>query len=232
MEAGSRDPGRRRTLYGRRHGKTLRPGRRQLLDEMLPRLSITLPEQGLLDPQTLFPQNPTQIWLEIGFGNGEHMAELAAKHPEVGYIGCEPFVNGLSAGLKELAARNVNNVRLLGEDARELLDCLKPASIDRVYLLFPDPWPKLRHHRRRFLSLEMLSILAQALRPGGLLYVASDHRELARWMLLNILRHGAYRWLAECADDWRIRPEDEPMTRYEGKALSRGEMCHYFRFQR
>lgn len=229
--SGTGGPGRRR-LYGRRQGHRLRPARRALLADMLDAVRIRLPKEGPLDPAMLFPGGRRPIWLEIGFGSGEHMAELAERHPEVGFVGCEPFVNGVSAALREIADRNLGNVRIFDDDARLLLDRLPEGSLERVYLLFPDPWPKKRHHRRRFLDAGNLRLLAGLLRPGGLLQVATDHMECGRWMLANALREPAFEWLAESAADWKERPAGEPPTRYEGKALSRGSPCHYFRFRR
>ncbi|MCW5732316.1 MAG: tRNA (guanosine(46)-N7)-methyltransferase TrmB [Alphaproteobacteria bacterium] len=199
---------------------------------MLERVRIVLPEAGALDPAALFPTPPREVWLEIGFGSGEHMAELAAAHPDVGFIGCEPFVNGVSAALGEIARRGLANVRILDDDARLLLERLPDGALERVYLLFPDPWPKKRHHRRRFLDAANLRLIARLLRPGGLLQVATDHMECGRWMLANALREPALEWLAERAADWKARPAGEPATRYEGKALGRGSPCHYFRFRR
>lgn len=219
-------------FYGRRHGKKLRPGRQRALHELLPRLSFPLPVEGTLDPAALFDPPPRAVWLEIGFGSGEHMVGLAEIHPDVGFIGCEPFVNGVSAAARSAAEKALRNVRILDDDARKLLACLPGGALDRVYLLFPDPWPKSRHHRRRFLVPENLDRLARVLRPGGLLQVATDHMDCGRWMLANALRHGAFEWLAERPGDWRQRPPGEIETRYEAKALARGDLCHYFRFAR
>jgi len=221
-----------RRFYGRRRGKKLRAGRLLALDRGLPQFAIALPATGPLDPARLFDRPLDAIWLEIGFGGGEHMVGLAEQHPDIGFIGCEPFVNGVAAAAQATQARGLRNIRILADDARPLLALLPDRALDRVYLLFPDPWPKSRHHRRRFLGQDNLNQLARVLRPGGLLQVATDHMDCGRWMLANALRHGAFEWLAERPGDWRQRPPGEIETRYEAKALARGDLCHYFRFAR
>src|SRR5262249_9683178 len=134
-----------RRFYGRRKGRPLRKGQQHLIDTLLPRVALALPETGTLDPRALFPGRPEQIWLEIGFGGGEHLAEQARAHPEIGLIGCEVFLNGIATLLTQVASLGLGNVRVYPDDARDLLDALPPASLDRVFLLFPDPWPKRRH---------------------------------------------------------------------------------------
>src|SRR5690242_20203641 len=145
-----------RTVYGRRRGRKLRQGQQALWDGLLPRLAIALPAAGELDPAALFPRRPAEIWLEIGFGGGEHLAAQAAAHPEIGIIGSEVFENGVAKLLGEVDRLGLDNVRFFVEDARLLVPRLAEASLGRVFVLFPDPWPKLRHHKRRIVAAPLL----------------------------------------------------------------------------
>ena len=172
-----------------------------------------------LDPAGLFPREMRAFWLEIGFGAGEHLAWQGARHPDIGLIGCEPFVNGVSSLLKRIDEGGLDNIRIHPDDARPLIESLPEASIARCFLLFPDPWPKARHHRRRFVRLETLDSLARILTDGAEFRIASDDSGLVDWMLYQLRRHPAFRWSATRAQDWRTRPEDWPPTRYEAKAL-------------
>jgi tRNA (guanine-N7-)-methyltransferase len=219
MTAGS-PPERKRTLYGRRQGRKLRPGRAALLDEMLPRLSVPLPAEGAaLDWRGLFPRPVEDLWLEVGFGAGEHLAWQAARHRHVGLIGCEPFVNGITTLLRAVEDMGLDNVRVHAEDARQVIDALPDASLGRCFVLFPDPWPKKRHHKRRFIRPETLDALARKMKNGAELRLASDNQPLVDWMLWHVRAHGAFEWMARGPRDWRERPEDWPPTRYEAKQL-------------
>ncbi|HYM30662.1 MAG TPA: tRNA (guanine(46)-N(7))-methyltransferase TrmB [Candidatus Cybelea sp.] len=222
----------RRILYGRRTGHRLRAGRRDALANLLPAYAIDLPESGTLDPAILFPRSCTEYWLEVGFGSGEHVIAQAKANPAVGIIGCEPFINGVSMLLRHLDLERLENVRVHAEDARAVIDVLPPASLSRVHVLFPDPWPKRRHHRRRFIGKPTLDALSRVMRPGAELRIATDHMECARWMLWHGLSHPAFDWLAEGPADWLTRNECESPTRYETKALAAGARCLYFRFRR
>lgn len=221
----------RRVLYGRRLSRPLRAGRKKLLDSVLPALSVDLSHSSL-DDRTLFDRPVPDIWLEIGFGGGEHLAAQARAHPEIGFIGCEPFLNGISRLLSEIERENIENIRLHAGDARDAIDALPAASVGRVFLLFPDPWPKARHHRRRFVSRENLDALAGIMRDGAILRMASDHMGYIRWMLFHTIAHPAFEWLAREPEDWRTRPDDWPETRYEAKARSQGNACVYLAFRR
>lgn len=223
---------RRRILYGRRGGHRLRATRQAALDDLLPRLALPPFNGAPLELAELFQQPMRAYWLEVGFGNGEHLADQAAKHPDVGCIGCEPFINGVSMLLRHVGERGLDNVRVHADDARPLIEALPDGALERVYLLFPDPWPKSRHHRRRFISRETLDALARVMRAGAELRIATDHMECGRWMLWHVLQHAAFQWLAERPADWRERPGDETPTRYEQKALAAGQPCLYFRFRR
>jgi len=223
----------RRTLHGRRQGRPLRAGRQRLLRDLLPSIRVDLPQTGgTLDPVALFARRPTAIWLEIGFGSGEHLAWQAERNPNVGFLGAEYFVNGVAALLRQIQDRGLDNVRLLQGDARALLDALPAACLQRVFVLFPDPWPKARHHKRRIIQGASLTRLATLMSDGAELRVATDDPSYQRWILERATSHPAFAWLAEGPQDWRRRPDDWPPTRYERKALADGGRPAYFRFRR
>ncbi|MGP1394066.1 MAG: tRNA (guanosine(46)-N7)-methyltransferase TrmB [Inquilinaceae bacterium] len=233
MTAGGSPPSERRTLYGRRRGRKLRPGRVDLLDRTLPALAVPLPEPpAMLDPADLFPKAPRAVWLEIGFGGGEHLAAQAERHPDVGIIGCEPFINGVASLLRDIDRRGLTNIRIHPGDARPVVDALPDAAIDRCFVLFPDPWPKVRHHKRRLINADSLTALARVLSDGAELRLASDDPGLVDWMLAETRRHGAFAWTAGGPQDWRRRPDDWPATRYEAKALAAGRTPAYLTFLR
>jgi tRNA (guanine-N7-)-methyltransferase len=222
----------RRKFYGRRKGRQLRQGQQALIDDLLPRLTIPLPKSGLLDPATLFANAPRQIWLEIGFGGGEHLAQQAKANPEIGFIGCEVFENGVASMLAHIRDEELANIRLHPEDARDLLAVLPPRSISRLFLLFPDPWPKKRHAGRRFINQANLDLLATLLVDGAEFRVGSDDPGYIAWALAHVTAHPAFQWLAQSPADWSRRPEDWPETRYERKALKASRKPAYFRFRR
>jgi tRNA (guanine-N7-)-methyltransferase len=219
-------------FYGRRKGRPLRKGRQFLFDELLPRIAIPLSEAGALDPATLFAARKRAVWLEIGFGGGEHLAHQAANHPDIGFLGCEVFEAGIAAGLAHIAERKLENVRLHPEDARLLLAALRPRSLERVFLLFPDPWPKRRYAKRRFVNRGNLDRLAELMVPGGELRIASDDPVYIEWTLQHVPVHPEFQWLAQSPLDWRERYADAIETRYEKKAREAGRMPHFFRFRR
>jgi tRNA (guanine-N7-)-methyltransferase len=218
-------------FYGRRKGKPLKATRLNLLESLLPQLAIPTPTAPL-DPATLFATPRRAIWLEIGFGGGEHLAAQAAANPDVGLIGSEVFLNGIGGALKELTARSVTNVRLFPEDVRFLLPHLPTASLERIFLMFPDPWPKTRHAKRRFIGPAMLPELARLLADGGELRVASDHPVYISWTLQHAPVDPAFRWKVTGPDDWRQRPADGFPTRYEEKAIAAGRPPAYLTFVR
>ena len=202
--------------FGRVKGRPLRAGRASLLDADLPRLALDL--SGPVEPQAIRP-GATQLWVELGFGGGEHLAAQAAAHPEALLLGAEPFVNGVASALRHLLDHGVDNVRLHPGDGRELLAALPDASVGRVYILFPDPWPKQRHHKRRLINPETLAELARVMRPGAVLRFASDVNDYVDWTLARVLASPDFAWTAERADDWRRPPGDHVTTRYEQKRL-------------
>lgn len=223
----------RRKVFGRRSGHKLRARQSEILETGLNRLSVAVPPAGTgLDPRSLFARPVADVWFEIGFGGGEHLAAQAEANPDVGFIGAEPFVNGMASLLRHVDERGLDNVRVLADDARLLLAALPEASLGRVFLLFPDPWPKSRHHKRRFVQTETLDLIARALRPGGEFRVASDIMGYIEWTLAVIRPHEAFEWTAERPDDWRVRPDDWPPTRYEAKAVAAGRKPAYLRFRR
>jgi tRNA (guanine-N7-)-methyltransferase len=225
-------PSSARRVYGRRRGRPLRQGRRLLAETLLPRIAIELPEAGQFDPSTLFAKPPPPVWLEIGFGAGEHLARQAAQHRAIGFIGCEVFENGIARLLGEIASSDFGNVRIFADDARLLLDRLSPASIGRVFILFPDPWPKQRHYKRRLVARATLDRLAIVMQPGAELRLATDDRDYLVWMLEHVTAHPDFTWLARTPADWRERPPDWPPTRYEEKARTAGRTPVFLRFVR
>ncbi|MBI1209214.1 MAG: tRNA (guanosine(46)-N7)-methyltransferase TrmB [Azospirillum sp.] len=226
-------PDRDERYHGRRRGRPLRKLRTALLETLLPRLAVDRPAPGSrLDPASLFPHPVAEVWLEIGFGGGEHLAAQAAAHPAIGFVGCEPFLNGIAGLLTHIDSRNLANVRIYPDDARPLLDALPDASIGRCFVLFGDPWPKQRHRERRFVGPANLDRLARILKPGAELRLASDDPVLIAWMIDHAWHHPAFEWLAEGPQDWRTRPADWPPTRYEQKAITAGRRPVFLRFRR
>jgi len=219
-------------FHGRRKGRRLRPGQQRLMQEALPRLRIELPPSGArLDPVALFGPD-RELWLEIGFGSGEHLAWQAEHHPQVTIIGCEVFENGIARALGHAVERGLGNLRVFPDDARMLMDRLPDRALSKVFILFPDPWPKARHAERRFVGKANLDRLARLMPPGAELRMASDDPGQIRWMLAETIDHSAFAWLATGPQDWRQRPADWPATRYEAKALREGRKPAYFRFRR
>ncbi len=219
--------------YGRRHGHKLRRGRRGLMETVLPAVRFRpAAEGGPVDPLQAFPMPASDVWLEIGFGAGHHLEAQAAAHPDVAMIGCEPFVNGVARLLSAIDATGIGNIRIFDDDARLLLGALPDASIGRVFILFPDPWPKKRHHKRRFISTGNLDSLSRILKDGGELRFASDHMDYVRWTLDHVTRHPDFHWLARSPRDWRAPPPDWFETRYEAKARKDGLACAYLCFRR
>jgi len=219
--------GARARLHGRRKGRRLSPHRQRLLAALLPRLEVTLGDRETLDPRTLFGESPRPVWLEVGFGRGEHLAHQAGLHPELGLIGCEPYVNGVANLLALVDGQGLRNVRIFPGDARVLLDRLTEASLARVAVLFPDPWPKERHRKRRVLRPATLDVIARVLEDGGVLRFATDDGPYLTDVLASVLAHPAFDWPARSAAAWR-RPQDlGPPSRCEAKALGAGRRPVY-----
>lgn len=204
--------------FGRIKSRTLKPRQAALFDSLLPQVAIPDPTAGPLEPLALMP-GATEVWLEIGFGGGEHLAEQAARHPDALMIGCEPFLNGVGSALRHIEDRALTNVRLHAGDARDVLAALPDASLDRVMILFPDPWPKGRHHKRRLIQDETGAEIVRVLQPGGRLRFVTDWKDYADWALERLVRTPGLTWLADEAADWREPPADHVVTRYEEKKL-------------
>ena len=219
--------------HGRRRGRRLRPYRQDLIAELLPQLRVAVPAAGdLVDVASLFSRPPSQLWLEVGFGSGEHLAEQARRHPEIGFIGCEVFVNGVAALVGQIERLGLANVRIFDDDARLLLAALPEASVERAFLLFPDPWPKTRHAKRRFIGPANLATLAHILADGAELRVATDDAGYVRWTLQHVIGRPDFRWKATGPGDWRSPPEDWIETRYQRKAVAVGRRPVFLCFQR
>jgi tRNA (guanine-N7-)-methyltransferase len=205
-------PAPREKFYGRRKGKKLRDNRVRLLEDVLPRIScpVGLPIDAV---------HYKEIWLEVGFGSGEHLADQAAANPQVLIIGCEPFINGVAKLCQYVDERKLTNVRIFADDARLLMDALPAQSLHRVFVLFADPWPKSRHAERRFIGEANLDRLARLMPVGAQLRLASDHPILKRWMIGQMRQRTDFKWQLNKCHDWLHRPADWPPTRYEEKAL-------------
>jgi len=222
---------RKRILYGRRRGKALRKSQRQAVEEILPKIRVPEAENPL-DLANLFGGNQKEYWLEIGFGAGEHLAWQAENNPQVGIIGCEPFINGVSALIMKLQKSGATNVRIHNEAAELILQTIPEASLKKGFLLFADPWPKSNHHKRRFVTNENISALARILCDNAELRIATDHVDYGAWILFYMLQSKEFIWEATRPDDWRIRGSDWPQTRYEAKALREGRKSAYYKFRR
>jgi tRNA (guanine-N7-)-methyltransferase len=223
---------RRGAFFGRRKGHALRPHQALLLDTLLPRLAVALGAPAPSDLAQLFPVPVDSVQLEIGFGGGEHMIAQAEAHPRTGFIGVEPFVNGMAKALAAIDGKRLANIRLHFGDATFLLEWLPPACLARVDLIYPDPWPKRRHWKRRFVQDRSVDEIARVLRPGGELRFASDIHDYAAWTLKHVLRSPAFAWTAQRADDWRRPWPGFSGTRYEAKAKREGRVPCYLVFRR
>jgi tRNA (guanine-N7-)-methyltransferase len=222
-------PDRAGAFFGRRKGKRLRPSHDRLVQTLLPSLRVPLGEP----PATIFSgRAANETWLEIGFGGGEHLSAQAQAHPHINFIGCEPFVNGVAKLLASIEHDKLANIRIWDEDVTDLLPALPDACLDRVYILYPDPWPKRRQRKRRLVSDEMLRELARVMRPGAELRFASDIDNYIGWVLARVLRSAEFRWTATRPDDWRKPYEGWPGTRYEAKASREGRVPSYLRVLR
>ncbi len=219
--------------FGRRKGRGLTRARQALVDTVLPRLRIA--SGGADEPVDvlgLFPQPMSDLWLEVGFGAGEHLAAQAQAHPDTGFIGCEPYINGIAGLLFLIDQNGSDNIRVFDNDVRSLLPRLPEASLGRVFVLYPDPWPKKRHHQRRLIQPGTLDQLARLMKDGAELCFASDHMEYARWVLFHVTNHSSFAWTATRPSHWRQRPSCGIQTRYEAKAKAQGSACVYLNFRR
>jgi tRNA (guanine-N7-)-methyltransferase len=219
-------------FFGRRKGHRLRAGQAELIETVLPQLALDLAAPAPADLRSLFAPALDEVRLEIGFGGGEHLTAEAEAHPRIGFIGCEPFVNGMAKALAALVAKKLPNVRLHFGDATEAIAWLPPGSLGGVDLIYPDPWPKRRHWKRRFVQASRVADLARVLRPGGEFRFVTDIPDYAAWTLLRLTRSPDFDWTAERADDWRRPWPGFAGTRYEAKAVREGRVPCYLRFKR
>jgi tRNA (guanine-N7-)-methyltransferase len=222
----------RGAFFGRRKGHKLRPGQARLMAEVLPRLAVDLSQPAPDDLRKLFPEPTGDVRLEIGFGGGEHLLHEARGAPRAGFIGCEPYVNGMARALAAIEDEGLRNIRLHHGDALALIEWLPEGSLARIDVLYPDPWPKRRHWKRRFISEPRAARLARLLVPGGALRFATDVPSYAEWALWRLLRAPNLEWTAERADDWRKPWPGFPGTRYEAKAVAAGARPTYLVFRR
>ena len=206
--------------FGRNRGRSLRPHQQGLVENLLPKITVdlTAPLAGIAGP----------VALEIGFGGGEHLLAQAAHNPGTMFLGCEPFLNGVAKCLAGIEEGKLTNIRLLMDDARKLLMALPENSLDTAFILFPDPWPKLRHNKRRLINHETLGMLARAHRPGGRLLIATDHVDYSEWILEHLATTPHYRWTAERPADWLTPPADWTETKYQRKTTEQGRAPQFF----
>ena len=215
--------------FGRRRGRKFNARQQRLLDELLPELK--LPIAAPAAEANLFGTG-REVWLEIGFGGGEHLIAQAVANPHVTFIGCEPFLDGVVKVLTQIEERGLKNIRLHDDDARDVVRWLPANSISRAFVLFPDPWPKTRHRKRRLVSGPTVQLLAGVMKPGAELRVATDIGDYARTILEAIAGQSAFEWAATCAADWRVQGDDWPVTRYQQKANREGRCSYFLRFHR
>lgn len=221
----------RRYFYGRRTGHALNRRLAGLLDRLLPHLRLDL--NAPHTPQDWFaPKQYAHFALEIGFGSGEHLLAAACAHPEIGFIGCELFTNGIAKLLRGIEHHNIDNIRIYDDVAQTLLDAIAPDTLDTIFLLYPDPWPKRRHYKRRFVNSATLSQFFTRLKIGGELLIVSDNADYIAWCLMHLKAHGGFAWSAQNPHDWRTPPNEWKRTRYEMRAQNIGAISTYLHFTR
>lgn len=224
----------KKRVYGRRAGRPLNSMRRQAMEERFPKISIGLEllgEKGDAVPCSFFSSRYKEYWLEIGFGTGEHLIELVKKYPDTGFLGVEPYLNGMAAFVKD-APENQDNYRVLMDDAMLLAHSLIAKSVSRIYVLNPDPWPKTRHHKRRIINQENLTAFARILKTGGQLIMATDVDDLAEWMVTECSNHPDFNWTAERDADWKTPPDEWIETRFAAKGRRAGRKQSFLIFER
>lgn len=225
-------------FYGRRAGRQLNTARKAVMDKLYPVLAVPedqITKEADLDPSSLFKFTPDKILFEIGFGNGERLAQHCSLEPKTGFIGAEPFSNGMTALLKSIDDQGDdfnNNVRVHMDDAIPLVKSLKTDSIDTIMVLNPDPWHKTRHHKRRIINQDNLTLFARILKSGGNLIMTTDVRDLIQWMVTEAAKHPDFTWTAQSCDDWKNAPENWIQTRYETKGAKGADRMHYLHFKR
>ncbi|MBH5401313.1 tRNA (guanosine(46)-N7)-methyltransferase TrmB [Bradyrhizobium sp. CNPSo 4010] len=221
-----------RAFFGRRKGHKLRQHQAGLIEQLLPHLALDIDRKAPADARDIFDPASNDVRLEIGFGGGEHLAAEAQNFPATGFIGCEPYVNGMAKILAQIEAANIGNIRLFAGDAAELLAWLPRESLSRIDLIHPDPWPKRRHWKRRFVQDRTIAAMARVLKPNGEFRFVCDIDDYCAWTLLHLARSPDFVWLAERADDFRQPWPGYTMTRYGRKAAREGRKAAYLRFRR
>jgi tRNA (guanine-N7-)-methyltransferase len=229
---GDKDREQNRAFFGRRKGRKLRPNQQRLIDTLLPRLAVDLTQPAPAALKALFRVPVGDVRLEIGFGGGEYLTSQAQSEPNKGFIGVEPFVNGMAKALAAIESKDLRNIRLHFDDAADLIGWLPQHSLARIDLIHPDPWPKRRHWKRRFVQDEMVTRLARILRPGGEFRFVTDIADYAAWTLQRLLRSREFEWTAECADDWRKPWPGFLQTRYNVKAERQDRAACFLIFRR
>jgi tRNA (guanine-N7-)-methyltransferase len=220
------------SFFGRRKGHKLRAHQTDLIENLLPHLALDTASETPADARGLFGEKASDLRLEIGFGGGEHLIAEAQRFTSTGFIGCEPYVNGMAKILAQIEAHNIGNIRLFAGDAAELLAWLPPRAMSRIDLIHPDPWPKRRHWKRRFVQDANVRAMARVLKPSGEFRFVSDIDDYCAWTLAHLAHSPDFRWMAERADDWRKPWDGYTMTRYGRKADREGRVASYLRFQR
>lgn len=220
--------------FGRAKGKPLSSAQAGLMRDLFPHFDVA---SNISEGQNPFTKNmdadkPAAKWLEIGFGGAEHLLWQAENNPDVTILGVEPFLNGVAKAVKGISDKELQNVLLHRGDARDVLALLPDKSLERVFVLFPDPWPKVRHHKRRIINEPFIIDLHRVIKPGGKFRFASDIIHYVDWTLMRMKAHGGFDWPAQQQSDWRVRPDDWPSTRYLEKALREGRSGHFFEFVR
>ncbi|MBI5262904.1 MAG: tRNA (guanosine(46)-N7)-methyltransferase TrmB [Bradyrhizobium sp.] len=232
MDEEDHQPDTARAFFGRRKGHKLRAHQADLIEHLLPRLALDVARISPMDAGELFDPRAQEVRLEIGFGGGEHLAAEALAYPNHGFIGCEPYVNGMAKILAQIEAHNIGNIRLFAGDAAELLAWLPKGSLSRIDLIHPDPWPKRRHWKRRFVQDKTIAAMARVLKAGGEFRFVSDIDDYCAWTLAHLGRSPDFRWSAERASDWKEPWQGYTMTRYGRKAEREGRHATYLRFRR
>ncbi|WP_068311121.1 tRNA (guanosine(46)-N7)-methyltransferase TrmB [Polycladidibacter hongkongensis] len=220
------------SFFGRRVGKPLSTRQTSLLEEFFPTITFDLEGPAPKDLRSLFNAPVEKVYLEIGFGGSEHFIHRAKESPNIGFIGVEPFQGGLVKGIANVHDAGLQNALIYDDDATKLLDWLPAGQFDVVYQLYPDPWPKKKHWKRRFVNQQNLSRIARALKPGGEYRFASDIDTYVDWTLQHCREHPDFEWTAKCAEDWRTPWSNWPGTRYERKAIREGRIGRYLTFRR
>jgi tRNA (guanine-N7-)-methyltransferase len=221
-----------RKVWGRRQSRPLKTTQKEAMEKLFPQLLIPLglKESELIPPSTLYPERKSAYALEIGFGGGEHLLTQAKHHPDWGYIGCEPFINGVANLVTDIQAEKIQNIRIVKDDARLLLSRLPNQSITQVFILFADPWPKKRHHKRRIIQSETIANIARILIPDGILHIATDDPGYLEWILNVMANAPDFKLDLQGRRDIFEHPNDWPKTRYEEKALRQGRLPGYMRY--